>query len=205
MNCVFCNIDKSKPENTIIDESDNFIVLPAIGALVDGYLMIVSKKHINSMSELKENERKEYELLIRKYRNIFKNIYNKFPIIFEHGSPISDSDMKSNSIVHAHTHIVNHEFLNEDRIIKKMNFKRLDNLNYLSRKQNYIMYINPENVCYISYNFEPISQFMRIEIAKDLNILDKYDWRENDFNDNIIITINKINNYLDNKISDKDE
>ena len=54
MNCVFCNIDKSRPENTIIEESDNFIVLPTIGALVDGYLMIVSKKHINSMSELKK-------------------------------------------------------------------------------------------------------------------------------------------------------
>ena len=77
MNCVFCNIDKSRPENTIIEESDNFIVLPTIGALVDGYLMIVSKKHINSMSELKENEKIEYEFLIEKYRNKFKNIYNK--------------------------------------------------------------------------------------------------------------------------------
>ena len=40
---------------------------------------------------------------------------------------------------------------------------------------------------------------MRIEIAKDLNLVDKYDWRKNDFNDNIILTINKINNYFDNE------
>ena len=60
MSCVFCNIDKSKLENTIIDESDNFVVLPTIGALVDGYLMIISKKHINSMSELEEKERVYY-------------------------------------------------------------------------------------------------------------------------------------------------
>lgn len=66
MNCVFCNIDNSRIENTIIDEIDNFVVLPTIGALVDGYLMIVSKKHINSMSELKENEKIEYELLLKK-------------------------------------------------------------------------------------------------------------------------------------------
>ena len=52
MSCVFCNIDKSKLENTIIDESDSFVVLPTIGALVDGYLMIISKRHINSMAEL---------------------------------------------------------------------------------------------------------------------------------------------------------
>ena len=61
MDCVFCNIDNSKVENTIIDESDNFFVLPSIGSLVDGYLLIVSKRHINSMAELMENERIEYE------------------------------------------------------------------------------------------------------------------------------------------------
>ena len=102
MSCVFCNIDKSKLENTIIDESDNFVVLPTIGALVDGYLMIISKKHINSMSGLEEKERVEYEFLIEKYRNKFKNIYNKFPIVFEHGSPINDSNMKASSVIHAH-------------------------------------------------------------------------------------------------------
>ena len=178
MNCVFCNIDKSRPENTIIDESENFIVLPSIGALVDGYLMIVSKKHINSMSALKENQRIEYELLIEKYRNKFKKIYNKFPIIFEYGSPINNSDMKASSVIHAHTHIVNYEFIDENQVIKKLNFERIDNLNYLSRKQNYIMYINQKNIYYISYNFESISQMMRKIIAKELGYEDKFDWKK---------------------------
>lgn len=191
MNCVFCNIDKSRTENTIIEESDNFIVLPTIGALVDGYLMIVSKKHINSMSELKENEKIEYEFLIEKYRNKFKNIYNKFPIIFEHGSPINDSDMKASSVIHAHTHIVNHKFINEESIVKNLNFKILENLNYLSKEQNYIMYINPENICYVSYNFEPVSQMMRKIIAKDLGYENKFDWKKEIFIENINSTIKK--------------
>ena len=191
MNCVFCNIDKSRPENTIIDESENFIVLPSIGALVDGYLMIVSKKHINSMSELKENERIEYELLIEKYRNKFKKIYNKFPIIFERGSPINNSDMKASSVIHAHTHIVNYEFIDENQVIKKLNFERIDNLNYLSRKQNYIMYINQKNIYYISYNFESISQMMRKIIAKELGYEDKFDWKKEMFIENINSTIKK--------------
>ena len=198
MNCVFCNIDKSRPENTIIEESDNFIVLPAIGALVDGYLMIVSKKHINSMSLLKENEKIEYEFLIEKYRNKFKNIYNKFPIIFEHGSPINDSDMKASSVIHAHTHIVNHNFINEESIVKNLNFKILENLNYLSKEQNYIMYINPENICYVSYNFEPVSQMMRKIIAKDLGYENKFDWKKEIFIENINSTIKKFTEGSDN-------
>lgn len=194
MCCVFCNIDKNKLENTIIDESDNFIVLPAVGSLVDGYLIIVSKKHINSMSELKQNERIEYEHLLEKYRKIFKNIYNKFPIIFEHGSPIANSNMKASSVIHAHTHIVNHKFTNEDTIIQKLNFKRIDSLNCLSKKQNYIMYINPKNVRHVTYNFEPISQMMRRIIAKDLGYENKFDWKKEMFIENINSTIRKCKN-----------
>lgn len=191
MDCVFCNIDNSKVENTIIDESDNFFVLPSIGSWVVGYLLIVSKRHINSMAELMENERIEYEFLIKKYRNLFKNNYNKFPIIFEHGCPVVDSDMKANSIVHAHTHIVNHKLIDENAIIKKLNFNRIDNLSYMSKEQNYIMYINPENICYLTNQFEPVSQMMRKIIAKDLGYENKFDWKKEMFIENINSTIKK--------------
>ena len=45
------------------------------------------------------------------------------------------------------------------------------------------------NDFYISYEFMAISQCMRIEIAKDLKIDDKYDWHTYDFNENVISTI----------------
>lgn len=191
MDCVFCNIDNSKVENTIIDESDNFFVLPSIGSLVDGYLLIVSKRHINSMAELMENERIEYEFLIKKYRNLFKNNYNKFPIIFEHDCPVVNSDMKASSIVHAHTHIVNHKFIDGNTIIKKLNFNRIDNLSHISKEKNYIMYINPDNVCYLTNRFEPVSQMMRKIIAKDLGYENKFDWKKEMFVENINSTIKK--------------
>lgn len=191
MDCVFCNIDNSKVENTIIDESDNFFVLPSIGSLVDGYLLIVSKRHINSMAELMENERIEYEFLIKKYRNLFKNNYNKFPIIFEHDCPVVNSDMKANSIVHAHTHIVNHKFIDGNTIIKKLNFNRIDNLSHISKEKNYIMYINSDNVCYLTNRFEPVSQMMRKIIAKDLGYENKFDWKKEMFVENINSTIKK--------------
>lgn len=40
-----------------------------------------------------------------------------------------------------------------------------------------------------------------MEISKDLNLVDKYDWRRNDFNENIVLTINNINDYFDNRIN----
>lgn len=67
MKCIFCDIDHSKIENTIIEETEYFYILPTLGSLVDGYILIVTKRHINSMSELNENE-------LIEYKNIIKNI-----------------------------------------------------------------------------------------------------------------------------------
>ena len=90
MKCPFCELDKSKIYNTILDESKYFYITPTLGSLVDGYILIISKSHINSMSLLTKEERLDYKLLIDKYRNIFKKIYGKYPIVFEHGSPNLD-------------------------------------------------------------------------------------------------------------------
>ena len=58
------------------------------------------------------------------------------------------------------------------------------------------MYINKYNKTYITYNYNSISQLMRILIAKDLNIDDKYNWKNNKFNNNIKSTINIIKNNI---------
>ena len=196
MKCPFCELDKSKIYNTILDESKYFYITPTLGSLVDGYILIISKSHINSMSLLTKEERLDYKLLIDKYRNIFKKIYGKYPIVFEHGSPNLDDKNKASSVIHAHTHVVNHNYLNEKDLINKLKLKKIKNINEIIKNKNYIFYIGPNNEFYISYEFISISQCMRIEIAKDLKIDDKYDWRKYKFNDNAISTIEKIGGKL---------
>lgn len=166
MSCIFCTLDKSKRENTILEETTYFYVIPAVGSLVVGYILILCKRHIYSMAELNNKEQKEYENLIEKYRNIFKNIYKKYPIVFEHGSPNIENKTKANSIDHAHTHIVNYQYKNEEKIIKNLNFYPIGELTQLTKKQNYILYINPNKVIYMATNFPSISQLMRLVMAK---------------------------------------
>lgn len=194
INCIFCNLEKNKIENTILDETNHFYILPTVGSLVDGYILVVSKRHINSMSELTKNEMDEYNFIIEKYRNIFRDIYGKYPIVFEHGSPVSDNSIRANSVIHAHSHIVNHAYLDEPKIIKRLNFKPIQRIEDIKSNENYIMYIN-NNFKYVTYNFEPISQLMRKLIAKDLKYEDKFDWKKEKFMDNIIKTILKVKEY----------
>ena len=194
--CKFCNLDSSIYYNTILEESDNFYVIPSVGSLVDGYILIVSKKHCNNMLELDLKSKEEYYDLIYKYREIFKKIYNKYPIVFEHGSSNVDN-LSASSIVHAHTHIVNHKFLDEDKIILELKFKKISICNYNTNRnfKSYIYYINPGNQTFISFDFKPKSQLIRYYIAQDLNLIKKYDWNKYIGSNNIKSTIKKIKNY----------
>jgi len=200
--CVFCNINTTKIYNTILDVTDNFIVMPTLGSLVDGYVLIVSKHHIYNMAELSNKEKEEYIKLINKYREVFHKIYGKYPIVFEHGTSRNDITLTSSSVIHAHTHIVNHSFKNELEIINDLNLKETDINNILSDK-NYIFYISQDGKKYITYNYKSTSQLMRILIAKDLGYETKYNWKNDAFLDNIEKTINKIRNDRMNNIEEK--
>lgn len=191
--CPFCNIDTSKIYNTIFEESKNFIVMTSKGSLTDGYIIIVSKKHLYNILELNNNIKEEYFNLINKYRKIFKKIYKKYPIVFEHGSSINDNNSAS-SIIHSHSHIVNHNFKNENNFLNELNFIEYKNNNIINNK-SYLFYISPSNKSYISYEFNPISQLIRIYIARDLGIEDKYNWKSDELTSNIKKTINNIKNY----------
>lgn len=191
MNCPFCNFDKTDIVNTIIEESTNFVVLPSKGSLCDGYLLIIPKKHINAINELSINQKKELSLLISKYRHKFYTIYNRFPILFEHGSS-NKKTTSSSSVKHAHMHIVNHNFINEEKIINELNLTKVNATDFFTNKnQNYISYISQNFDYYITYNFKPISQQMRIYIADELNLSNNFNWRNHNFEENIIKTINK--------------
>lgn len=193
MDCIFCNIDNKKIENTILDESDSFYVLPAVGSLVDGYILLVAKRHISAMSHLTKKENREYERLIEEYRNIFKNIYGYYPIIFEHGT-VNPMKKSASSVNHAHTHVVNHRFMDERYILEYLKLQKIESLQDIDIKSNYIMYMNEKGETYISYDFKPISQMMRILIAKDLNSEETFDWQKFRHDDNMLSTIKKIKN-----------
>ena len=192
MNCPFCTLDKNDISNTIIEETKNFLIVPSKGSLCDGYLLILPKQHFISMNEMTNSQKDELLDLIKKYRIKFYNIYNKYPILFEHGSSKIQGSSAS-SVTHAHLHIVNHNFIDEKQIINDLNMKKVSlDIFFKYQNQSYISYISPKEELYISYDFKPTSQQMRIYIANDLGLTNKYNWRTSNFKNNIKKTIEKI-------------
>lgn len=188
LSCKFCHFDPHNFENTILEETENFFLMPATGCLVNGYLLVISKKHIYSMAELNAKEKSEYFSLLAKYRKLFLNAYGQYPIIFEHGGIPTQEDTSASSVFHAHTHIVNHHFQDEAHLLLDLHLEPISSFDKIP--SNYIFYLSPQGIPYLSTQFPPVSQLMRRQIAADLGIPEQYNWKTHEFPENLVKTIN---------------
>lgn len=177
--------------NTILYETSNFLVLPALGCLVPGYIMIISRKHVYSMAYLTEKEMCELGDLVQYLRGILLKKYGVVPILFEHGSALGFCDESACSVEHAHWHLVPIQLSEENKIIEDTGSIQIANLQQvrLYKGKPYMLYVNEKEQHYISNNTMLSSQYMRKWIAKEIGHFSEWDWRKYEFIDNITRTI----------------
>jgi len=187
--CRFCLIQKRKKTFEIIDtpiiENENYYLLSSIGALVEGWTLVIPKEHEYSMKRHYADT--HFHDFINDCINIIKKAYkvNKV-VVFEHGANKFGS-MTACGTNHSHIHIVPLEQsllkdIAELLPITKIEFKEVED--YV-KDSEYLLYADVENKldsseCYIHLLDEPISQFFRRIIANTLGCPDKYDYKEND-------------------------
>ncbi len=90
--------------NTPLIESSHFIVLPSLGALVEGWVLIVPKEHAIAMAALPTALFGELHSLTNFTRYLIADIYGD-AVVFEHG-PSRDKRAVGCGVDHAHLHIV---------------------------------------------------------------------------------------------------
>ena len=185
--CRFCSILKKEKKYGVIDtpimQDENFYLLTSIGALVEGWTMIIPKDHCYSMKDFYTNT--DFQKFFNKsIAKISKSYKNKKIIAFEHGANKFGS-LTACGTNHAHTHLLpfNHSLLND--ITEELTFNKValeDISNYILDKE-YLLYMDIDTSinkasCYIHILEKPISQFFRKIIANKLNIPEKYDYKQ---------------------------
>lgn len=108
--CVYCQeletgfleIGGSNWGNRIVFETDNFVVFPGLGPIVEGYLLIASKDHYMGLGNVPTELYSELESVQTKVRSILTQNYTP-PLFFEHG-PVSRMNKGGCCIEHAHLH-----------------------------------------------------------------------------------------------------
>lgn len=199
LNCDFCEIVNNKnlelAQGIILYEDELLTIFPARGAPVPGYLMIIINRHINSLAELSNVELKHVDNVIAKIITFYKKYFNINSILLEHGS--TKSGRHTQSIVHAHLHLIPFNFNNaiEKELIQNLKLKRISKHQDIRSGAglDYWFYCNQKGEYYFSTNAldAPRSIFMNL-IAKQIGIGVPYEWRKSKTKDTYIIEMKNI-------------
>jgi len=199
--CKFCNIYNANEikavSDTVLYESTYFFVIPALGCIVRDYIMIVSKRHVNSMCYLNAVEKADLENLVNEFRTIFKEKYQFYPIVFEHGASDCDTNKSACCVLHAHIHIVPIKINRQNEMIKNLGLIKTDGyVKFYKEAYNkpYVFFMDNSGAIFYRDIVDTSipSQVFRKWIAKDIGESDKWDWRIYPFDENVIATIDDL-------------
>ena len=111
--CIFCNIVKNGSDlrqDTVLYEDEHFFIVPALGALLAGYILLISKDHIGSMCFLSKENKEKLKVILEKLSAIYLARYGFTPLLFEHGATYNEVNKSACCVDHAHIHVVPHQF-----------------------------------------------------------------------------------------------
>lgn len=170
----------------------NWVVMPSLGALVPGYLVVVTKKHFLSLGDVPIEYLKDLEWLIPCFCQLNKQLFGKNAIIFEHGS--FESGGASACVEHTHLHFVPSKisllpFLSEDFEIIPIG-SRFEIKKIASTCKGYLYYKDIDGKEFFVYGQEIPSQYMRqlFVVAQGLE-LSGWNWRSDLNIPNVISTL----------------
>lgn len=168
----------SPPTGRWIFETANFVVLPTIGALVAGWLLIVSKKHYRAAAVLPIEQLEELEILMSEVEAYLTVFFRQPVVFFEHGPGERNSGGACIDHVHIHAVPASIDFTNELKSYLPTVLNRMTDLNALAQTgKPYLFYQSVEGVRHqIVLDTETPSQFFRQIVAQQLGLADKWDW-----------------------------
>ena len=208
MNCCLCsNLASGRaPEawNNPLFESANFVSLPSLGSLVEGWLLLVPRHHFICMGALPGHLAHEMQTLKDSVRSGLSRKYGDI-CIFEHG-PSAAKRSVGCGVDHAHLHIVP---LNFDLVQAAASFLP-PNLCWsqanwagcraaFQRGDDYLYVEQPPGRGRIAVHEAFPSQVFRKAIAARLGIPEQFNWREHPHTEAVARTIYELSVFSDSR------
>ncbi len=203
-NCRLCwaksRLGQLYPENTILYSSEKFITIPALGSLIPGYLLMVSRQHIPCIAKVKESELAMLERELEKLLEYLKPLSDKW-IVFEHGNSENFTRSSPSCIEHFHLHILPLNEKQSKLLLKYISrelgaketinsFKKLPE--YFDRNPgNYILLRNLDGAINVFTKSDIPSQYIRRVISTINESKEVWNWRIDTHADNIKLTLSK--------------
>ncbi len=185
-------------ENTVLYETDSFVVMPTLGQFIEGWLLIVSKHHSECARLLTRNAAEELSHLINVVKDIVSQQYGKC-IVFEHG-PSNNIQISGGCCVkHTHIHVVpcsEHDVFTSYIPFESITNIKLSDLPMLIPDDNGYLLVSDSkyNSMYTVFRINDVipKQFLRQVLAATCNCHEFWDWRCYPFHNNILETIQRL-------------
>jgi diadenosine tetraphosphate (Ap4A) HIT family hydrolase len=163
----------------IIASSTHFNVIPTIGQIVEGYLLIVPKTHYRALADLPPELRDEFACIVNAIHSAVLTTYGTY-IMFEHGTRGSSSG--GCGVTHAHMHVLPLAASNDPIDAVRANYpcKTIETVHQIIEGTTSSSYLFYQDTCSHKYIFQTDylpSQYVRQLLARALNSA-AWDWRD---------------------------
>lgn len=191
--CEFCEEFTNPPRtpNRILWEGDNFTLLPTIGALTPGYMLLMPKHHVRSFSDLPSAELRAALRIAEQSRSVISSRFGA-TILAEHG-PGEQGTISAACCDHAHWHLIPCDPYQVAHAYEQAGGApvKLGHIDELCRwKSQAYIFLSPLRHTYWVWPHSEAfpSQFARRVCARILGLEDYYDWAVFPFTENMILT-----------------
>jgi len=183
--------------NEPLFESPNFVILPSLGALVEGWLLLVPKKHFLCMGALTDSMAAEMHEMKHFLCSFLKQCYGQ-ACAFEHGPSRANLSVGC-GVDHAHLHVLPvafdlssavTSFLPEDILWSKAGLEECRDA--FGRGEDYLYLEQPIGVGRIATHQGFGSQLFRRAIATQIGAMNQFNWQEYPHLANVSATIEKV-------------
>jgi diadenosine tetraphosphate (Ap4A) HIT family hydrolase len=165
--------------NRRVLEAEHFVVVPTLGMLVPGWLLIVSKSHCPNLASVSEAMEEELERVHDDARSLLEQAFGR-PIFFEHGPAPSSRSAGGSCIDHAHWHAVPASFDLLPDLARDYDVHRIDGFSELRRIHRehgaYLFYEDQEGRRFACASSSVPSQYFRRLVAKQIGTPELWDW-----------------------------
>lgn len=196
MNCCICSQIAGQKGNDLLSkhldsqdaylrriplETPHFALIPSIGPIVRGHVLICPKRHCRSIAALTSELHPEYQAFKRKVTDTLKAAFGRPIHCFEHGAA-SRSARLICTVEHAHLHLVPAPAKISQIVLETLPWSRLTpgmSLASVALEGEYLTYESPSGENFVAQQEEPFeSQLMRKIFASALNRANSWNWRE---------------------------
>lgn len=196
LTCKFCRIVQTPvPEraeqDTCLGSTSSFEWLPALGAIVEGYSLIIGRCHLPGMAGLPQETLAELDAFAGGIRRCLSDLYGESCVVFEHGGFPHKGRNPASSIVHQHLHIVPCDCSDVAEALRRRHrciasFTSMGELAHLDGYEKPYLYFSsrPDEHLVLDAAGTP-SQYIRRLLASKMGQPTSWNWRTKPFHERV--------------------